>query len=69
VSARRDRFQDFGDQVDGRVAAWGMAFDDHVDIIDANSSSWMSLTTPELALNRYVRPPQIATRIIWVDTA
>lgn len=61
-------FQDLGEQVDGRIAAWGMAFDDHVDIVDANASSWMSLTTPRLALRRYARPPEITTRIIWIDT-
>ena len=61
-------FQDFGDRVDGRVAAWGMAFDDRAEIVDANGSTWLSTTTPEKALDHYVRLPEVTSRIIWVDT-
>ncbi|HYS38520.1 MAG TPA: hypothetical protein VEO01_23120 [Pseudonocardiaceae bacterium] len=62
-------FQDLGNRVDGRVAAWGMAFEDHVDIIDADGSCWTSMSTPEAALRGYARPPEVDARVIWVDTA
>lgn len=59
--------QDLGDHYDGRVVAWGMAFEDRVEIVDAKSSSSMSLTSPAPALRQYARPPHITSRILWVD--
>ena len=61
-------FQDYGDQIDGRVAAWGMAFDDRADILDAGGSTWLSTTSPDDVLPRYARAPGVTSRVIWVDT-
>jgi hypothetical protein len=60
-------FQDLGEQFDGRVAAWGMAFDERFEIVDAQSSSWMSLASPDAALRQYGRQPGVTSRIIWLD--
>jgi hypothetical protein len=56
--------QDLGDHFDGRVAAWGIAFDDRVEIVDTQSSSSMSLTSPDTALRQYARPPRITSRVM-----
>jgi hypothetical protein len=60
-------FQDLGDRVDGRVAAWGIAFDERIEIVDAQSSGWMSLTSPNAALRHYGRQPDVTARVIWID--
>lgn len=59
--------QDWGDHVDGRVAAWGMAFPDHVDIVDAEGGPRMRLTSPRLALIAYSRRPDVTARLMWID--
>lgn len=60
-------FQDLDEHFDGRVAAWGIAFEDRVEIVDARSSCWMSLASPETALRHYTRLPRITSRVIWID--
>lgn len=60
--------QDAGTRMDGWVAAWGMAFEDHVEIVDAHNKAHYSLRTPRLALCAYGARPNITARLIWVDS-
>jgi hypothetical protein len=60
-------FQDLGKRFDGRVAAWGITFDERIEIVDAQSSCRMSLASPETALRRYGRQPGVTARVIWID--
>jgi hypothetical protein len=57
--------QEYGDHEDGRVAAWGLAFDDRVEVIGAEGSPRMSLRAPESAL-RFYRGDRITVRLKWL---
>jgi hypothetical protein len=54
-----------GERVDGWVAAWGLAFDDHVEVI--SDRGWMRLSSPDRALWLLGRRPNITAHIVWVD--
>lgn len=63
--------QEYGERVDGRIAAWGLAFEDHAEAIGVDHGLYLSLQTPERAANAFNHHPQITTRLVWVnpDTA
>lgn len=58
--------QVLGERVDARIAAWGLAFEDRVEVVHVQGAVRMSLRTPERALFAF-RGPQISTKIVWVD--
>ncbi len=63
--------QVYGEWVDGRIAAWGMAFEDHVEIVTVNRGLRMSLQTPDNALRRFTVGRHIRAHLVWLnpDTA
>jgi hypothetical protein len=48
--------REYGDRVDARIAAWGMAFADHAKI--TGSGTWMSTESPEHAASVQARHPR-----------
>lgn len=38
--------QEYGERVDGRIAAWGMSFDDHAEVVSVARGVRGSLRTP-----------------------
>ncbi|MGH3932554.1 MAG: hypothetical protein ACRDTF_21555 [Pseudonocardiaceae bacterium] len=63
--------QEYGTRVDGRIAAWGMAFEDHAEVVAVEGGLRMSLSSPQRAIRLFGRRPHITTRVVWVkpDTA
>ncbi|SNR49439.1 hypothetical protein SAMN06265360_107163 [Haloechinothrix alba] len=59
--------QEFGDRVDARIAGWGIAFDDRVEVIGVDGDVRMSLREPEDALRRFRRGSRIGARVVWVS--
>ena len=59
--------QVYGEQVDGRIAAWGMAFEDHSDVVGVDGSAWMGLPSPERAVRMFARRQHITARLVWVN--
>lgn len=59
--------QVYGDQADGRIAAWGMAFEDHADVVGVDGGARMSLRSPERAVRRFARRQHITARLVWVN--
>jgi len=59
--------QEYGDRVDGRIAAWGMAFDDHAEIVSVKRGLRMSLQTPENALRMFKFGSHIRARLVWFN--
>ncbi len=59
--------QELGDRVDGWIAGWGMAFDDHVEVIGTDGGVRLSVGTAERALLGFGRCPGITARVIWVE--
>lgn len=63
--------QEYGERVDARIAAWGMAFEDHAEVISVERGLRMSLQIPENALRGFNFGTHIRARLVWFnpDTA
>jgi hypothetical protein len=59
--------QEYGKRVDGRIAAWGMAFDGHAEIISVERTQRMSARAPEDALRLFNLGSGIRARIVWFN--
>lgn len=59
--------QELGDRVDGWIAAWGMAFEDRVEVIGADGGLRMTLQAPEAALRGYRWGGCVSARLVWLD--
>ncbi len=60
---------EYGERVDGCVAAWGLAFEDHVEVIGVGGRRRHVITrSPERAARAF-RRPHITTRLVWVTPA
>lgn len=59
--------QVYRERVDGRIAAWGMAFDEHADIVSVDNGSSVRLSSPERAAYGFNHRPDIIARVVWVN--
>ncbi|MGH3900040.1 MAG: hypothetical protein ACRDTA_17730 [Pseudonocardiaceae bacterium] len=59
--------QEYGDRVDGRIAAWGMAFDDHAEVVSVKRGLRMSLPASENALRLFKFGNHIQARLVWFN--
>jgi hypothetical protein len=57
--------QILGERSDGRIAAWGMDFDDEVEVVDVEDQKRMRLNSPHQALHFYTHRPHISARLVW----
>lgn len=58
--------QVYGQEEDGRVAAWGMALDGHTEIVGVEGHVRVTTRSPERGVRRFERPPHISARLVWV---
>ncbi len=58
--------QEYGERVDGRIAAWGMAFEDCAEVVRVGCSGHLNLRSPERAVLLFSRSPHITARVVWV---
>jgi hypothetical protein len=61
--------QEYGERVDSRVAAGGMAFADHAEVVFVEYDPRMSLPTPDQALPAFTRGRNIRVRLVWINPA
>ncbi|HEY2575471.1 MAG TPA: hypothetical protein VGI74_04115 [Streptosporangiaceae bacterium] len=61
--------QEYGERVDGRIAAWGMAFADHAEVVVVEYDRRMSLPTPEKALRSFHFGDHVRARLMWINPA
>jgi hypothetical protein len=59
-------FEEYGDRVDARIAGWGMAFEDHAEVVSVDRSLRMLVTVPEDALPGFTFGSHIKARLVWV---
>lgn len=59
--------QEYRDRVDGRIAAWGLAFDDHAEVVGVDGGMRMSLQAPENALRGFTWGSHITARLVWFN--
>lgn len=58
--------QEYGERVDGRIAAWGMAFEDCADVVGVDRGKYLRVPSPERAARAFSWCPQITARVVWV---
>ncbi|HET9256814.1 MAG TPA: hypothetical protein VFO16_16670 [Pseudonocardiaceae bacterium] len=57
--------QEYGERVDGRIAAWGLAFEDHASIVTVDDRiSGVALRAPEHSLRRFSIGTRIRARLV-----
>ena len=61
--------QVYGERVDARIAAWGMACEDHVEVFGVDGWMPMTMQAPEDALPGFSWGRHITTRVVWVNPA
>ena len=59
--------EEYGERVDGWIVAWGMAFDDHVDVLGVNGGLHASLPSVERVHRVFSRRRKI--RLVWTSPA
>ncbi|MBA0124380.1 hypothetical protein H0B56_02360 [Haloechinothrix sp. YIM 98757] len=59
--------QEYGDRVDARIAAWGMAFESHSEVVSVERGMRMSLQTPECARRGFAWGSHIHARLVWFN--
>jgi hypothetical protein len=57
--------QELGVRVDSRIAAWGMAFEDRVDVIGVGGDVHLG-TREENLLRRFRIGGRVTPRLVWV---
>ncbi|MFE0028168.1 hypothetical protein [Amycolatopsis sp. NPDC059021] len=62
-------FQEYGDRVDAKVAGWGMAFEEHAEVVSVDRSLRIGLDEPRKALPSFNFGTHIRARLVWVDPA
>lgn len=59
--------QEYGERVDGRIVAWGMAFEDHAQVVDTSGSMHMATRSADDALRGFARGRNVTPRLVWVN--
>ncbi|MGH3903751.1 MAG: hypothetical protein ACRDTE_06125 [Pseudonocardiaceae bacterium] len=59
--------EEVGERANGRVVAWGMAFDDCVEVVGVSGGLRASLTSAERAQRVFARHRKI--RLVWTSPA
>jgi len=62
-------FRDIGERVDGEVAAWGLDFGDHVQIVGCDGVPRTPWRSAEAALGSCGRGRGVTARVVWADPA
>ncbi|MFE3737700.1 hypothetical protein [Streptomyces sp. NPDC059134] len=57
------------EEADARVAAWGMAFDGHAEIVSVCGGTRMSVASLDRAVGRFGHGVDISARVVWVPGA
>jgi hypothetical protein len=57
--------QEYGERVDAVIAAWGMAFPDHAEIVSYRMR--MSVRAPENALRMFTVDGHIRAHLVWFN--
>jgi hypothetical protein len=59
--------QEYGDRVDARLAAWGLAFEDHADAITVGNGMHLSAHSPNALVRRFRTGKHVTPHVVWVE--
>ncbi|MGJ7905382.1 hypothetical protein ACOQFL_02750 [Actinopolyspora sp. H202] len=57
--------REYGERVDAYVAAWGMAFEAHAEVVAVDGTMRMRVSEPEQAARRFRFGSHIGARVVW----
>lgn len=60
--------QEYREDVDCRVAAWGMAFDEHTEVVSLDGTIRSTAKDPDDMLHLFAGD-RVTPRIVWCDPA
>jgi hypothetical protein len=60
--------QEYGARVDARIAGWGLAYEDHVDVIGMEYNVHLGASRPEDMLRYFHLRDRITAHIVWAAT-
>ncbi|MGH3614536.1 MAG: hypothetical protein ACRDRK_18495 [Pseudonocardia sp.] len=59
--------QVYGEHVDARIAAWGLSFEDHAEVVSVEPTMTISLPAPENALRRFHVGNHVRAHLVWFN--
>lgn len=59
--------EEYGERVDGFIAAWGMAFEDRAEVVSVQGGLRMSTRSAESALFGFGHGTRLTPRVVWVN--
>ncbi len=59
--------QEYGQRVDGVIAAWGIAFEDHAEVVSADGRLYLRLQAPQHAVRRFHVGTHIRAHLVWFN--
>lgn len=57
--------EEYGTRVDARVVGWGLAYDDHVDVIGVHGTVHLGAAAPDKVLSRFGWGDRLTAHIVW----
>jgi hypothetical protein len=57
--------EEYGTRVNARVAGWGLAYEDHVDVIGVDGGIHLGAANPEKILRRFGWRDRIKAHLVW----
>lgn len=58
---------EYGDQIDAKIVAWGLALDDGAYMATVDGRNQYSMTAPESALKYVSARPNTTPHLVWVE--
>lgn len=59
--------QEYGDRVDARIAAWGLAFEDRAEAFGVSGGSYQGFDTPGHVAQLFRIGTHVRSRLVWVN--
>lgn len=57
--------EEYGNRFDARIAGWGLAYADHVDVIGVDGGVHLGAPGPETVLRRFGRRAMVTAHTVW----
>ncbi|MBC6448073.1 hypothetical protein GPZ80_12935 [Actinokineospora sp. HBU206404] len=60
--------QVFGERLDARIAAWGLAWDGQAEIVGVDGDLRIGVRSPERACRLLAQPHDVSARLVWLPS-
>ncbi|WP_245556000.1 hypothetical protein [Actinopolyspora mortivallis] len=59
--------QEYGQRVDARIAAWGIAFEGRAEVVAVEENLRMRVSSPEVAVRLFHLGTRVRARLVWSE--